>query len=237
MSDRQVKSDNSVVTAIDREVGQYLRQKISDAFPSANVIGEESGASTADHTSTTFAVDPIDGTDSFSQGMPGWSISIGVLDSQLSPVAGIVYAPAWDGMFFADVGQPATYNGTRLPAPSPPESINHRTNLLVDSRIHLLVNLDEYPGKLRSMGSTAIHLCGPLLYGAVIGAVSRGASIWDLAGAHAVNASLGQTVEYFGGGDVTYDQMTDGSTASDMVIAGTDVGKRLIRQTLEARSG
>lgn len=235
MSERQVKSDDSVVTAIDHEVEEYLRGEISHAHPGANILGEESDAPFEPSNSYTFAVDPIDGTDSFSQGMPGWTISVGVLNETIEPVAGIVFAPAWDALFFADVNEPATYNDLPLDAVTAPEQIERRTNLLVDSRIHLLVHLENYPGKLRSLGSTALHICGFLTYGAVIGAVSRGARLWDLAGAHAITSSLGYSVEYFGGGEVVYDRMIEGKAASDMIIAGTSEGKRLIRETLQKR--
>jgi myo-inositol-1(or 4)-monophosphatase len=235
-SDRQVKSDNSVVTRLDREVEEYLQQKLSNEYPAANIIGEESD-STSPHTSQyTFAIDPIDGTDSFSQGMPGWTVSVGLLNEHAEPVAGIVYAPAWDALFFADIDRPATYNGMPLSPPEPPESIGPRTNILVDSRIHLMLHLETYPGKLRSMGSTALHLCGFLTYEAVIGAISREARLWDLAGAHAINASLAQSVDYLGGGELTYENMMDGTSASDIIIAGTTIGKRLIRKTFTPRA-
>lgn len=235
MSERQIKSDDSVVTAIDHEVEEYLRGEISKAHPGANVLGEESDTPYEAANGYTFAVDPIDGTDSFSQGMPGWTISVGVLNQKIEPVAGIVYAPAWDALFFADVNEAATYNELPMEAVTSPEQMGRRTNLLVDSRIHLLVHLENYPGKLRSLGSTALHICGFLTYGAVVGAVSRGARLWDLAGAHAITASLGYSIEYFEGGEVVYDRMIEGKAASDMVIAGTTEGKRLIRKTLRKR--
>ena len=49
----------------------------------------------------TFCLDPIDGTDAFSQSMAGWCTSLALLDETLTPVAGIIYAPKLDVMLFA----------------------------------------------------------------------------------------------------------------------------------------
>jgi hypothetical protein len=73
----------------------------------------------------TFVIDPIDGTLAFTCGTPGWAICVGVLDSALRPVAGIISAPSWDSLFVADLDpqSPATsmaYHclALRLPSPS-----------------------------------------------------------------------------------------------------------------------
>lgn len=235
LSDRTLKADQSVVTAVDNKVEDYLVEKISAAYPLANIVGEESVRSFDADRLYTFAVDPIDGTDSFSQGMPGWAISVGVLDQKLQPVAGIVYAPAWDMLFFADLGQKALYNNEPIKPVTKPEPLGPRTNLLADSRIHHFFALDDYPGKLRSLGSTAIHLCGVLTYGGVLGAVSRPVRVWDLAGAHAIVASMGYAVEYFNGQTIDYQALIAGEPAPDIILAGTSSAVDLLRQTFRKR--
>jgi hypothetical protein len=58
--------------------------------------------------------------------------------------------------------------------------------------------------------------------------------IWDIAAAHAINLSLGQDLEYLGGGRVDYSTMTAGGKVSDFLLAG--IGERIdqLRQLLKA---
>lgn len=219
-SERGFKRDGSVLTATDKRVEDYLAEQIAHLYPAANVIAEETVRSFDPGRAYIFAIDPIDGTDVFSQGMPGWCVSLALLDRALRPIAGIVYAPRWELLLFADVGRPATLNGGEI-HPPPFEPISEKTNVMAYSRAHTQVDWRRYPGKIRSVGSAALHLCFPLIYTAVLSAVEgRGGHIWDIAGAHAINLSHGFTLEYLGGGEVTYAHMVDGSPTGDNVLAG-----------------
>ena len=76
--ERSYKQDGSVLTEIDRRVEDYLFGEISRLYPDANVVTEETARSFDPDRPYTFAVDPIDGTDVFSQGScsrPGWICS------------------------------------------------------------------------------------------------------------------------------------------------------------------
>jgi myo-inositol-1(or 4)-monophosphatase len=63
-------------------------------------------------------VDPLDGTTNFLHGIPHWAISIGLErrlpDGGSEVVAGVVYAPTVDEMFWAEKGQGAFLNTRRL---------------------------------------------------------------------------------------------------------------------------
>ncbi len=89
------KNDGTVLTEYDIKINDYLLSSIKKRYPDANVITEEAESKFKPGKSFTFAVDPIDGTDAFSQGMPGWAVSVGVLDENIEPAGGIIYAPKW----------------------------------------------------------------------------------------------------------------------------------------------
>jgi len=220
-SEREYKRDDSVVTRADRKVEKFLLEQIVALYPEANILAEET-LRAYDATKTyTFAIDPIDGTDVYSQGMPGWCISIGLLDEQFVPIAGLVFSPGLELLVFADVGRRVTVNGVELPLLNSPGSLSGRTNIMVSSRIHRRVNLSGYVGKIRSIGSAALHLCFPLIYQGVSGAVEdAGVHIWDIAGAHAINLAQGFDFELLGGGRVDYLAMVDGTPVGDTILAG-----------------
>jgi len=232
-SDRHYKADESVVTEADRKVEDLLYQHIAAHHPAANIITEESRHPFAPGKLLTFAVDPIDGTDVFSQGMPGWCVSVGLLDRDLVPVAGVIFAPRLDLLLAADVGGPLTLNGSRLPAPNPPDPISVRSNLMVTSRIHKTLDLSAYVGKIRGIGSAALHLAYPLIYPAVIGALEGpGAHIWDVAAAHAINRAQGRDLVYLNGEPIDYATMLDGGPARDVIMSGAEPIVETLRDVL-----
>jgi myo-inositol-1(or 4)-monophosphatase len=186
-SDRSYKGDGSVLTETDKRVEDDLTAQIARAYPQANVLGEETVRTYDPVRPYTFAIDPIDGTDVYSQGMPGWCVSVGLFDESWTPIAGILCAPGWGLELFADVGKPATRNGRAIRPPNGSGPLSSQSNVMAYSRIHAQVDWGKYPGKVRSIGSAALHLCFPLIYPAVVGAVEgRGGHIWDIAGAHAI---------------------------------------------------
>jgi fructose-1,6-bisphosphatase/inositol monophosphatase family enzyme len=220
--EKSFKSDGSVVTFLDNEVEHFLAEKISALYPDANIVGEESDREQYEERKYTFLLDPIDGTDAFSQGMPSWCVSVGLLDADFQPVAGILYAPALELLLFADIGQPATVNGHPVNIDHTMNKIEPSTNIMIPSSGHRNLDLRRYPGKVRSMGSAALHLSYPLIYPRVIGAIeSRGAHAWDIAGAHAINRSVGFDIEFFDGHKLDYRSIMDGSPVGDIIISGS----------------
>jgi len=220
-SERSYKDDGSVVTETDRQIDAYLFEQIATLYPQANVLTEETARAFDPDKPYTFAIDPIDGTDVFSQGMAGWCVSVGLFDGALSPIAGIVYAPRLDLLLFADVGKRATLNGAVISPPEPWEPISDRSNVMVMSQLHRQLDLSKLPGKIRNVGSAALHLCFPLIYSGVVGSIEgHGGHIWDIAGAHALNRSLGFDLELLSGGPIDYAKMVDGSPVGDVILAG-----------------
>ncbi len=236
---RSFKADGSVLTQVDRDIDKFLRDSIVSLFPNAVVISEENmvaeeGASDRG-PSYTFAVDPIDGTDCFSQGMPGWALSVGVLDEELRPVGGIVYAPKWGpeptggALFFADIGAPGLLNGE--PIPKIEDVIEGDPQVFAGSSLHKRYRMDGFPGKIRNAGSTVIHIVSPLLHRAVIGTIFSPNYIWDIAGAHATILSCGLSMEYLDGRPIDYRPLVKRTRAEGVIVAGTRAGIDLIRST------
>jgi fructose-1,6-bisphosphatase/inositol monophosphatase family enzyme len=221
LAERSYKDDGSVVTETDKRLDEYLFEQIAALYPQANILTEETARTFDPKKPYTFAVDPIDGTDVFSQGMAGWCVSVGLFDGALTPVAGIVYAPKLDLLLFADVGERAILNGSELSPPDPTEPLSDSSNVMVMSQLHRRLDLSKLPGKIRNVGSAALHLCFPLIYSGVVGSVEGpGGHIWDIAGAHAVNRSLGFDLELLSGGPIDYARMVDGSPVGDVILPG-----------------
>jgi fructose-1,6-bisphosphatase/inositol monophosphatase family enzyme len=219
--ERGLKSDGSIITEFDGRVEERLVADISRRYPAANILTEETARSYDEGKPYTFCLDPIDGTDVYSQGMAGWCVSLGLLDRDLRPIAGVVFAPRLDLLFFADVGTPATVNGADIRVPPSAVSLLASANVMVSSRIYRYLDFRGFRCKIRSIGSGALHLSFPLVYRGVFAAVQgAGSHIWDIAGAHAINASLGSCFEYWDGSQIDYSALLDGSSGRDIIVSG-----------------
>jgi len=227
---RMIKDDGTVVTRADHLVEEYLAGTIRNLYPDTNIISEETVRDYCRSRDFTFTIDPVDGTDSFSRGMPGWCISVGLLDESLTPVGGLVIAPRLGLFYFADVGLEATVNGRRI-VPPPEEPIHAKTNIMVYSRIHRHLDISRYPGKCRNLGSAALHLCCPLNYPGISAALeNRKVHIWDIAGSHAVNIAAGLDFELLRGGPVVYDGLINGEEVGGFILAGSPPAVKALRE-------
>ncbi len=64
------KPDGSEVTEADRGAEQLLRRRIAERFPDHAILGEEFGGERTRDAKHLWLLDPIDGTASFSIGLP-----------------------------------------------------------------------------------------------------------------------------------------------------------------------
>lgn len=101
--------NNQVLTETDLAIGRLIVEKITNQFPTHNIIDEEAGI-IDNNSTTTWVVDPIDGTSNFSQGLPMYGIMIGVLEGTV-PVAGGIVLPSFDELYLGAKDIPTTKNG------------------------------------------------------------------------------------------------------------------------------
>ena len=73
------KGDGTPVTAADKAAERFLREELGRRFPDDAVIGEEEAYS-AGSSGRTWVIDPIDGTKSFTHGVPLYSNLLALYD-------------------------------------------------------------------------------------------------------------------------------------------------------------
>jgi myo-inositol-1(or 4)-monophosphatase len=169
-----IKADLTPVTQIDRQVEDFLLERIERTYPGHGILAEE--GSFRSGNDFTWIIDPIDGTRAFASGLPIWGISVGVFH-QGEPHAGVFYMPATGAMYWATPDE-AFCNGRRL-VPGP--SVDLRSPLAfiaVPSSAH--VHFDISFHRLRSLGSVTAHLTY-VAYGTATAALTRRIRIWDIA--------------------------------------------------------
>ena len=109
------KSDGTAVTQADREVEEMARAKVIASGLALEVLGEEVGDTRSGGSAgrARLIIDPIDGTDEFSRGIPTFGTLLGIeRDSEI--VAGVASAPGLGSRWWAYRGEGAYHNGRRL---------------------------------------------------------------------------------------------------------------------------
>ncbi|MEQ8964291.1 MAG: inositol monophosphatase family protein [Azospirillaceae bacterium] len=106
------KGPADFVSNADRDAEKILREELAKARPKFGFLLEESGA-VAGESGQRWIVDPLDGTTNFLHGVPQWAISIGAEENG-QIVAGVVYNPVSDELFWAEKGQGAFLNDRRI---------------------------------------------------------------------------------------------------------------------------
>ncbi len=86
-------NNSNPVSAVDRRVELLIRERLTAEYPSHAIIGEELDARSCDESEFVWAVDPLDGTSNYINGLPLFASSIGVL-YRGRPVAGAIWCAA-----------------------------------------------------------------------------------------------------------------------------------------------
>src|SRR4051812_14182808 len=88
--DTKTKSDNTMVTngdyASEKAIIEYLKSQI----PDVKIVAEESGG--IPHEDGFWTIDPVDGTRSYSRGVPTWCVLISYCEKGDAQI-GVAYFP------------------------------------------------------------------------------------------------------------------------------------------------
>ncbi len=138
-ADRNMQVDTKAghgnfVTENDIRVQAFIERELGLLFPEAEFMGEESDESTQLNDGYCFIVDPIDGTCNFMYDYKMSAISIALLCNK-EVIAGVIYQPYLDEMFYAEKGKGAYLNGKPI----------HATNNTVDNSLVLFGTSPYYP--------------------------------------------------------------------------------------------
>jgi myo-inositol-1(or 4)-monophosphatase len=137
--ERQIKFKGraNIVTEVDLQAEDSLKSFLRAEYPDHGIISEESEPVTGD-SDFTWILDPLDGTNNYSFGIPFFSTVI-ALASGDDVLLGIVYDPLRDEMFAAQKGKGTTLNNN-------PVSVSGKTSVK-DSLLGLDLGYVDEKGK------------------------------------------------------------------------------------------
>ena len=233
---RSFKKDGSVLTEADTAISHRIIEKIHALFPEAAVISEEEDTENAENAEWIFILDPIDGTDVYSQGMPAFAVSLGALNKEREPIAAYIAAPRFgigeESLFIRlDPDGRPTINGRELTLDGDKDSVSE---IMMGSKGAHEMDFSSFKGKVRVLGSTILHILSPVLFPSVEGVIVQKCFAWDIASSHAVIKSLGMDLEDEYGNLFTYrdEFIFSKRMLSSILYGGTEKTRKTLRETL-----
>jgi myo-inositol-1(or 4)-monophosphatase len=107
------KGPADFVSAADLRAERLLRTELQKARPRYGFLLEEQGEVKGVDEHNRWVIDPLDGTTNFLHGIPHFAISI-AHERDGEVIAGVIYEPIRDEMFWAEKGAGAYLNDRRL---------------------------------------------------------------------------------------------------------------------------
>ena len=199
-----------LVTAVDKNVENFLFSSLKEIYPSFSLVGEETVSSSESKKvnltdNPTWVIDPVDGTTNFVHGFPFVCICVGLLVKK-EPVLGIVYNPVLNEMYTAIKGKGAFINDKKLPLikNTPLKSLQRSLFLTeygyflgqdkLDIKVGNAKSMLSIPAHgVRSLGSCALDMCQVARGGADF-YFEIGIHTWDLAAASVILRESGGVV-------------------------------------------
>ena len=175
-----------LVTNVDLEVEEKIKEYLSRKTPNISIHAEESGK-LIKTSELTWCIDPLDGTTNYSHGYPFFGTSVGLIYKN-NPILGAISVPYLNELYSACIGNGSYCNDTQIKVSN--------TNALIDSLLVTGFSYDRFETEdnnyaefcylthktrgVRRGGAAAIDLAF-VACGKVDGYWERGIEIWDLA--------------------------------------------------------
>jgi len=207
-----LKLDKSVLTEADVEISRMASTTINDLLttPDHILIDEEDtennkylDQSNLEAPSFIWAIDPLDGTRAFSNSMPNFGISVGLL-KDLRPWLGVVYFPMLGELFYSDgersffVKNAFTKFEKKEVITSIDQQITSQSIFLCNDSFYEKFDWNFSDCQLMNPVCAVLSLCWPTI-GRGCGTFF-GAHIWDFAGAWPVFLSAGLSLRSYWSG-------------------------------------
>jgi myo-inositol-1(or 4)-monophosphatase len=206
------KGPSDFVSAADMRAERVLLDELRRARPRYGLLMEEGGAKRGKDEHNRWIVDPLDGTTNFLHGIPHFAISI-AQEQDGAIVAGVVFEPLRDELFWAAKGAGAYLNRRRLRV----SSREHLKDSLIATGIPFR-GKPKHPAFLDTMAKVMPEVAGIRRFGSAAldlawvaagrydGFWEFGLEPWDIAAGLLLVREAGGRVSDIDGGDALFEK-------------------------------
>jgi myo-inositol-1(or 4)-monophosphatase len=167
-----IKGPSDFVSNADTKAEKIIIEELTKSRKNYSILSEEIGYIRNNDIDNVWVIDPIDGTTNFLHGVPHFAISI-ALKSKNKIIAGLIYDPIKDEMFYAEKDNGAYFNNKRI-------RVSKKKNL--EDCLFATGGYDNEPVQLktRSTGSAALDMAY-VAAGRYDGYFQKNLHVWDIA--------------------------------------------------------
>lgn len=186
------------VSDADRNVEVFIREQISERWPTDGIFGEEHG-DTVGQSGFDWVIDPIDGTTNFVNGIPNWTVVLaGVSDGKTQ--VGVIHDPVMEETFAAVRGGGATLNGVPMHVAagttldSGTVAVGYSNRVTAEKTVPVVGALIDHGAMFHRNGSGALSLAY-VASGRLPGYLEEHMNAWDCLAGQLMIAEAGGVVE------------------------------------------
>ena len=233
---KQMRADNTVseqlkfgyelVTSADLAANDIIIGEILKAYPSHRIISEESVNDGFDISTPTWIIDPIDGTVGYANHQYQVGVCIAFANGG-RVLAGVVYNPFLDELFYAAKGTGAFLNGKPIQVK---EVTELNQSVIATGFPHKKDNIPYIVSKLaailphirdvRRMGSAALDACW-VACGRVQGYYEGSLNPWDIAAAKLIAVEAGALTGHYAAR--THTELADDLYGHNIIVASPGI--------------
>ena len=214
------KGEKDFVSYVDKLSEEKIKEFILKYFPDHEVVGEERGKE-GTTSSYVWYIDPLDGTKNYINGFPIFAVSVGLVYEE-KPIAGAVYLPYFDYLYWAGEGTGAYKNGKRIKVREN-KSLKHagvvygfpsRSRRDIEVYLNIFKEVFYEVGSMRRPGAAAVDLC-MTAEGIFDGFMEFEMKPWDVCagliivkeagGNYIINGEFSENVDVFAGNEYVLD--------------------------------
>lgn len=214
-----IKSDRDPATEVDYAIEREIRQFLLANAPTVGFLGEEDGRFGDSESGFTWALDPIDGTVNFIQGVPLCGVSLGLVYKE-RPILGVIDLPFLGCRYSALHGAGAFRDDVRIHAKGErladaivavgDYAVGDGSEAKNEERLRITARLAAVAQRVRMFGSAAVDLAW-VAEGRIGASVMLANKPWDtVAGVLLVREAGADVIDRFG----NQHTLTSGSTVA-----------------------
>lgn len=229
------KADRTPVTIADEEINRMVVKTVQEAFPNDGVLGEEESWQL--DKKRLWVCDPIDGTTSFSIGMPTFMFALALVDDG-TPLLAVASNPVTGDLFWAVKGKGAFLQDSPISASN--RNVSESWMLYTADLKSLCKNQNLYQHIEDTVYQTNI-VHGSVYKGVLIAQGLADASIhfqsgkpWDFAAVSLLITEAGGSVSDAQGKELRFDQKLQSVISTNGVIH-TEILKMLNNPKLQGQ--
>ena len=178
------KAEKDFVSYVDRTSEERIREFLEKKYPDHSILGEEGGGE--EKEGFVWVIDPLDGTKNYIAGFPIFGVSVGLMYNG-EPVAGSVYVPALESLYWAGKGLGAYKNGRRIKVSTTSEKrlcvvaygFPSRAKRDLEIYWRIFREIFDKVAAMRRPGAAAVDLC-LTAEGVFEGMVEFELHVWDI---------------------------------------------------------